>query len=235
MIRLIVHAGFHKTATTSLQQLLAANRDRLGRARVFLRPDMLALCQSARAWSVRRDPLELALFKGAAAEFLAASELDRRDVLILSSEDLSGHMPGRHGLTGYDAAPTLAEALVEAARAALGKKAAIAFYYSLRDPEAWSDSLQAHLAHRYGLNDTPAAFRQRLGAGIDLAAAAEAVARRVAPVPVHRARLEELAGKRLGPLVPLLDLLGLDDKARARLTDLPPANRKPAAVRLARP
>ena len=53
--KIIIHAGFHKTGTTSLQQNLRANRAVLRPdIRLVLRPGMTALCESARAYSRSR-------------------------------------------------------------------------------------------------------------------------------------------------------------------------------------
>lgn len=53
MRRVIIHAGFHKTGTNSLQQTL---RDDL---HLLLRPAMLALCEYARAYSRSREKYDL--------------------------------------------------------------------------------------------------------------------------------------------------------------------------------
>ena len=61
-MRLVLHAGFHKTGTTSLQQTLRKNKRLLSRHwRVFTRLGQEPLCEAARAYSVRREPLERAL------------------------------------------------------------------------------------------------------------------------------------------------------------------------------
>ncbi|WP_299640240.1 hypothetical protein [uncultured Tateyamaria sp.] len=73
---------------------------------------MLALCEAARKWSVKRSHVNLAYVRYEAAELLSSWRDDCS--MLISSEDLSGHMLGRRGLTTYDAAPVLAEALISA-------------------------------------------------------------------------------------------------------------------------
>lgn len=139
---LIVHAGFHKTGTTTLQNTLAAHTDLLrDHAQIILRPDMAALCEAARAYSVSRSEFDLGLVKYEAA---ALAEEWSHDAVILSSEDLSGHMPGRHGLADYGAAPRLAQAMADTWRTAT-KSVQIHWIYTTRAAAPWLAS--CHVQH----------------------------------------------------------------------------------------
>lgn len=109
--RLVVHAGFHKTGTTTIQNTLAAHADTLcDHVQIVLRADMDGLCEAARAYSVSRSELDLGLVRYEAARL---AEEWTHDTVLLSSEDLSGQMPGRHDLVDYGAAPKLAAAMTE--------------------------------------------------------------------------------------------------------------------------
>ncbi|AVO36844.1 hypothetical protein [Pukyongiella litopenaei] len=226
MLRLVVHAGFHKTGTTTVQKTLRANAPVLKpHLRVFLRPRMVALCEAARAWSVSHGALDMALFRYELAEL--AQGWSRRDArpVLLASEDLAGHMPGRRGLTAYDATPALMKALAETV-AQIHPGADIRFFFSTRAPAPWLASCHAqHLrAVRMVLDAETYADRYRASAGLD--AVIDAVAQAVAPAPVLRRALEDSAGQALGPLAPLLDLCGLPDPVRDRLAPQPAANRR---------
>lgn len=138
--RIVVHAGFHKTGTTSIQRALSDGRAALGPATVVLRPDMIALCETARAFSISRSPIDLGLLR-----YEAASLAEHWDgTVLISSEDLAGRMPGWRGLTGYDAAPVLIEAMVAAFRAA-HPQADIAIAFTTRAPGPWLAS--CHMQH----------------------------------------------------------------------------------------
>jgi hypothetical protein len=101
MRRFVVHAGFHKTGTTTVQDTLRANASLLTtHLRVLLRPDMLALCEAARAFSASRGDPEMARFRHAAAELVEGWDRNDPRPILLASEDLAGHMPGRRKLTG---------------------------------------------------------------------------------------------------------------------------------------
>ncbi|WP_343081885.1 hypothetical protein [Ostreiculturibacter nitratireducens] len=225
MIRILVHPGFHKTGTTSLQRMLQANHDRLGPGiHVALREDMTAVAETARAYSVRQDPVELALFRGLLAAFLAKLRLQDGETLILSSEDLCGHMPGRRGVTSYAAAPELMRCLAEVAEELIGDPLRLEFLFTTRAPRDWLESLHGHLADRGAIAADLGDFSASVAGAEALGDIVDAVAEAVAPWPVHRAPLERSAARPFGPLAPVLDLLGLDDDARKRLVELPPAN-----------
>ncbi|MCA0870746.1 hypothetical protein LCL97_07920 [Seohaeicola saemankumensis] len=231
-MRILIHAGFHKTGTTTVQQALRHNRAALKpHLRFLLRPAMVAACDSARAWSARRDPLDLALFRYELAQLAESWDPTDPRPLLLSSEDLAGHMPGRHGLTTYDATPQLMQVLADTLTAAR-PEADLSFYFSTRGAANWLASCHAqHLAaSRMTLSAADYATRYASSAGLD--AVIDAVARAVAPHPVHRTPLEASRTRPLGPLDPLIDLIGLPAEPRATLILPPPANTRPSPARL---
>ena len=69
-------------------------------------------------------------------------------------------------------------------------------------------------------------YGQRYRASADLDAVIDAIAAAL-PCPVRRAALEDSAARRLGPLEPLLDVIGLPDTVRAALAAQPRANTAP--------
>ncbi|WP_299722782.1 hypothetical protein [uncultured Tateyamaria sp.] len=140
--RLVVHAGFHKTATTTLQNTLAAHSELLApHAHILLRAEMKGLCEAARHYSKTGTEFDLGLV---AYEAALLAEDWTQDTVLLSSEDLSGHMPGRHGLMDYSAAPRLVASMTDAWRAAC-PKARITWVYTTRAPGPWLAS--CHVQH----------------------------------------------------------------------------------------
>ena len=219
----IVHPGFHKTGTTSLQAALAENRELLRpHVEIFLRKDMPAVCRSAKLFSASHDQLDMAFFVYELSELLAACDPDDPRPLLLSSEDLVGYMPGRRGVRGYDAAPRLAATIREVVRDVLGTGARLCFHVSTRR-HGWLQSLywQLLLSERMRLDQ--AQFKARFRHAADLDSAAGAIVRAVAPCPVTIAALEDMTGP-LGPLAPLLDRLEIPDGLRARLAPPIPRN-----------
>lgn len=222
-MRVLVHAGFHKTGTTSIQQGLRRNGRKLARfCRVLTRVQIEPVCEAARAASVTDDPAAMALFTFELAQmFEALDPADPRPVLI-SSEDLSGHMPGRFGLTGYSAAPRLMACIADVA-GQVRPGCDLRFFFTTRAAEPWVRSCYAQ--HVRGIRFTEArdSYVARMLPLADLAAEVARIAAAV-PVPVHSVALEDWTGDRLGPLSALLTALELPAKLGDRLAPVGPAN-----------
>lgn len=224
--RVILHPGFHKTGTTTMQQALRANRAALApHVRIVLRPGMVAVCEAARAWSVGRNPLDMALLRSELARLVGRWKPDDPRPVLLASEDLCGHMPGRHGLASYDAAPALMRAATEAIEQ-VHPGTEISLFLSTRAGGDWLTSCHAQHLAASRMTLTAAEYADRYRASGDLDAVIDAVAK-AQPYPVHRAALDASRDRRLGPLDPLLDLIGLPDPVRASLAPQPRANAAP--------
>lgn len=220
---ILIHPGFHKTGTSSLQQVLRRNRSALkGRVRIVLRGEMLDLVHAARGFSTWRDPFTLDKF---AQRFRALLEqlgpLPKR-VLCLSSEELAGHLPGREGIVDYSAAPLLA-AEMERIAAEIYPEAPLAFCVTLRRPESWLRSAYWEHVKASSMTKEWDDFAASTGPGSDLAATADAIAATLSS-PVHRIWLEAYADLPLGPAGPLLDLCGIPAELQRELAPVPPVN-----------
>ncbi len=217
MRRIIIHAGFHKTGTTSLQQTLRANRAALRPdVRLVLRPGMTALCESARAYSRSREDYDLGLVKYEAA--LLAEKLQEEDAstIFITSEDLSGHMPGRHGLHGYGAAPHLMRALSVAFKAATPEDE-LMFFFTTRATEPWLRSCYAqHLqASRMVWDEDD--YLKRFKTSADHGKALDLITREISDNALVVTSLEEHAQRPLGLAEAVLDQLDLSPERRTAL------------------
>lgn len=222
-LRLIIHAGFHKTGTSSLQRTLAVNRAALAPyLRLYLREDMLPLCEAARAYSARPEPIELGLFGYEVAQFLdalgsAGFGSGGPNVVVLSSEDLAGHMPGRHNVWGYDHAPRLMRHLSEitvqyADEAGLDTPAPLVpeFWFTTRHRDGWIDSCYAQNVRATRFTMTRNAYRTAMTAPGQRDTAGEvARLRDFLDQPVAEAAIEDIGGHRLGPAAALLRFAGV--------------------------
>jgi len=112
--RIVVRAGFHKTGTTSAQSFLAENGP-------VLRPAM-ALGMGYK-------------FRRRFQSYLNGLNLGKRDLLI-SSEELSGHMPGRGDLADYSAAPILMRENKDVLKTTY-PNCDLTFVFTLRKAETW--------------------------------------------------------------------------------------------------
>ena len=218
--RLIVHAGFHKTGTTSVQRLLDRSRDALDPLKVVLRADMKALCEAARAFSVSRTTVDLGLIKYEAA---ILAEQWRADTVLLSSEDLSGQMPGRHGLKRYDAAPVIAAAMLEAWQEAL-PGIEVCFVFTSRDAAAWLASCYVQHLRATRIAITADHYMREYSASAELPAIIARVQAAVPDADVRNIALEGTEDKRLGPADALLALAGVPADVRSTIGPIGRAN-----------
>ena len=226
--RIVIHAGFHKTGTTSVQSRLRENSQVLAPyVRVFLKDSFEALTESARAFSIDPKKKTLSLVARTAVAFF--KEIDRDDPrpILMSSEDLSGHMPGRHGLECYDSAGLVMKCLSDAAFRRFGKDTDVTFYFSTREREAWLRSTWWQNLRSTRLTDDFAAYSSRFDAARSLDDILEEIAEDVAPARVTSFLLEDASSLPLGPLDPLITLLELADLDRGAVAVLPPENVQP--------
>ncbi|MGR3292243.1 MAG: hypothetical protein ACU0C9_13775 [Paracoccaceae bacterium] len=228
MTRVIVHAGFHKTATSSLQDFLHQNRaelkpyfDYYGKA------DFHTAGAKARLYGQRPFRWRLGQFRRAFRRFLA--EIPDTQTLVLSRETFAGVMPGhrdvfRRLVSGYaSAAIPLAGEIVNEIQSRFGKDTKIQFLYTVREQEPWLRSVYGHLLRSIHLTDDFEAFRGCFDDLPDPEQDARAIATALDPTQVFIARLEDFTDHPEGPAAAVLDLVEVPDSIREKLH---PANRK---------
>jgi hypothetical protein len=135
--KFIIHAGFHKTGTSFLQQVLRANRPLLQpELAMRLKGQMQDLTHATRGYSTWRDDLTLVK---AATRFGAVLDdlvtMPKR-ALLISAEEFSGYMPRRSSLADYSATPILLSGYCEEITARFPKIEQVT-YFSTRAPKSW--------------------------------------------------------------------------------------------------
>lgn len=229
MVRVLLHTGFHKTGTTSLQTLLTQNRDALAPYVQISRLDSLdSPGIAARLFGQRPTPKRLRAYRAALQE--AVNDLPDAPVVILSRENLSGPMPGyrRWGLwriTRYDLAPVLLKPIIRALRRRYGPDVQIELVLTTRRHPEWVASVLGHLA-RSGQKTGPRLAR-RLNAAPDLPAQADWIARKTGLTVPHLIALEKWGQHPLGPGAALLELAGVPANVQTGL--------RPPGIQNARP
>ncbi|WP_425039894.1 hypothetical protein [Primorskyibacter sp. S187A] len=208
MAQLVVHAGFHKTGTKSVQACLAANAPLLApQVRIYLKDDILPLTKAARAYSVQRTAPALAAVSRAAENFCSHIAAQGSQNVVVSCEDLAGVMPGRRGVESYAAVPMIMDVIAQAVRKHLGSTLDLTLVFTLRDPDSWLASLWwQHLrSTRYTLDARSHARQMQEAADFE---AIMAMTRKTVPeVQVVAAPLEEYRDLPHGPATVLLDIL----------------------------
>ena len=226
--RIVIHAGFHKTGTTSVQSMLRENADALApHVDVYLKDGFEDLTTKARAFSVDPQEKTLAQVAKAAAGFFARRDADDPRPILMSSEDLSGHMPGRHGLDCYDSAGLVMRCISVSAYACFGQDADVTFYFSTRDRGTWLRSTWWQNLRSTRLTLGFDEYAKRFDDAQTLDDVLSEVAHDVAPARVTSRRIEDIGSGPLGPLDAVLDLLALQDLDRGTLRALPPENVQP--------
>lgn len=226
MTRVIVHAGFHKTGTSSLQDYLRKVRRRLpDDIAVHLKEDFLEAGNLARRYGQRPYPWRRRRFARSLRKYL--SSIDDSAVHILSWEGFSGIMPGHRRLTGpvrniRRAAIPLARTIVTELHRRFGPGVDITFLYTLREPESWLHSVHGHLLRSIRLTEDYETFRAGFTPVIRLDDEAERIAHALAPVPVVTSWLEQNSLRPEGPAAAVLDLIELAGSLRE---SLPPARK----------
>ena len=228
MTRVIVHAGFHKTGTTSFQDYFKQNRKALSPFLTYSgKTDFLQAGAQARIYGQRRFWWRRLMFRRAFRRFL--SGIPDAPTIVLSRETFAGAMPGHRGLGGRqvenysDAAIPLAREILNALRRRFGADVVVEFIYTLRDRDTWLASVHGHLLRSIHLTDDLDSFRANFRTMPDLEADAARIARALYPVPVHMAWLEDYAARPDGPAGIVLDLIGVSATLRRTLT---PATRR---------
>ena len=222
MTRVIVHAGYHKTGTTSVQDFLNRNKSLLAPyLRYYGKTDFRQAGAQARIYAQKPFPWRLARFRHSLRAFL--KEVPEGGTIVLSRETFSGGMPGHRRMGGalmtsyFGPGLRLARVIIVELKRRFGQEVDITFFYTTREREAWIRSVHGHLLRSIRLTDDFDTFRARFPALASPEEEAQRMRGALAPVPVVTAALEEYADHPEGPAAVLLDLVGVPGDLRTRL------------------
>lgn len=225
MVHVIYHAGFHKTGTTSLQTWCRTNRRALSGRAGFLLPGVLR--KEVSVWASRYSQFgetsDLRFFEDCLTERLAENGLADRPHLVISDENLLGHMPGPNSDAFADRATDLLRAAQNAVQANFDD-APMTLYLTLRDQAPWHRSLFHHHVTHHGETMTETRFAE----GLAPLGPPQDLARQLADrtgLALQTAHLSRMGKVRHGIAAPLLDLLDVPRGQRGKLTPPPWDNR----------
>ncbi|MDT8327425.1 MAG: hypothetical protein RQ750_08590 [Roseovarius sp.] len=226
-MRVLLHPGFHKTGTSSLQRGAIAQTDALAPyLRVLLGTDMISATRAARRYSKHQSQVNLMRFSEHFHTAISALAPNDPRAVLISCEDLSGYMPGLCDVDTFDAAPSLMLAASAALQAHFGEAVQIMIRFGTRDSAKWLKSLYWQNLRARRLTDDFDTFRQRFARAADLDRIVASTGDLLGTeVDVGAIALETGAGLRLGPLEVALDLLNIPT---ASLPPLRAQNRQPA-------
>lgn len=211
----VVHAGFHKTGTTSAQALLRQHGKQIWPQHALVLPPRIPqILRVATLHSALLDPLSLTEFAFRLREFLETLELGKKRGLCISAEDLSGLIPGRNGHLGYEAAPVLMSTIARCIEEVIGEDINLTFYVSTREPDAWLRSTYWQNLRGSRMTERYETYAKNMAEHANLGAVCDAIKQAVTPHNFVMTKLEETRNLPLGPGEPLLDLLEIEPEAR---------------------
>lgn len=215
MMRVIVHPGFHKTGTSTVQAQLQGAQALWGKRWIVgLRAQMAGVAHNARLYAQSRDPLDLGLTQSELADWLDAQDWSEAEGAVISCEDFAGLMPGRQDARDYSAAPQLMAAFAEVLEDFFAGQLRLHLHFSTRAPEGWWPSVHWQNVRTGTLTQTWVEFQAEMQGAMSLEAVVEQVRGAVPSAQVSAMRLEESQRLASGPITPLLDLMGLPEAER---------------------
>ena len=228
-LRFLVHSGFHKTGTSSLQGFLDMHSQALSPFFYgFGRDTAPELDIAAKAYARRPFPWRLLAFR---KKLHAQLELLPKDQnVVLSMESLSGLMPGHKTFGGGMArdysttAIPMARVLLDEIRQVLGQDTEIIFLLTTREKDDWLRSVHGHLLRSIRMTDDLDAFQAKFADLPSLPDQVNSIARSLKGIRVEQAALEDYTLARTGPARAVLDLMEVPNALRKMLEPTPRAN-----------
>ncbi len=230
MTRVIIHAGFHKTGTTTAQRFLLKNGEHIWPHYAIVAQHRIRdPLKMALAYSTGGGPLALEEFRSRFCDFLKTLSLGGNRGLIISAENLAGMMPGKNALVkGYSASPELMRAVVQCVETVIDPNPDMVFYFSTREKPEWLRSIWWHNLSKTRLKDDLETFSAALGATCDLDETVEKIRAAVGDYQVISKQLEQITKQQFGPATPLIDLLDLPVERRNALQNIASENVMPS-------
>lgn len=159
----LLHPGFHKTGTSSLQRGAIALRSVLEpHLRVLLAPDLGDTTRLARRFSAFGEARALSRFHDAFSVAMDALDANDPRPVLISAEDLSGWLPGTHGVTDYSAAAPLVSEAAAVLKSAFGPRCTLYLLYTTRPADDWLRSAYWQVLRATRLTQDFAAFAQTM-------------------------------------------------------------------------
>lgn len=215
--QILLHPGFHRTGTSSMQHFLWLNRDALAPyLTIRLTRHFKSVARLCTRYSTTQNPLDLTDIISELDAGFAATPVPTGRNLLISSEMFCGEIPGHGTVMDYSAAPTLITYLVGYLEERF-PEAKITVLLSIRDAEEWLFSAYRHVLRRSRLTMTREEFATTYRDAADFEAVAQDIAEAIAPLDVLYLPLDHALQNPLGPGAALVDQMPLPDTVRDAL------------------
>lgn len=226
--RVIIHAGFHKTGTTTAQRFLMHNGPHIWpHHAIAIQHRIRDPLRYALTYSTGAGQIALDEFRSRFKAFLETLDLGSSRGLIISAENLAGMMPGKNDrVDGYSACPVLMRTVADCIEDIIDPNPDMAFHFSTRGTDKWLRSIWWHNLSKTRLTANFNDFATALEPTCDLDEILRQVQNAV-DYPVTSMALEQTRDQQFGPATPLIDLLNLPNEARNALQNIPAENVMP--------
>ena len=224
MRQILLHPGFHKTGTSSMQHFLWLNREALA---PFFDLHMMRyfkpVVRLAGTFSRSKNPLHLIDMAGLLDESFDEFPVQGDRDLVMSAEGLSGHLPGTQNIKDYSATPVLMTYLA----GYLTEKfpdAQVTVLFTTRNAYDWLFS--AYRQHLRGQRLTMdfSEFEETYREAANFDAIISEVATSLAPLPVLSMPMSDALRHPRGPGAALADQLNVPESVRANLVPVGKGN-----------
>ena len=217
MQQILLHPGFHRTGTSSMQHFLWLNRDVLSPVvTVRLTRHFKALAQHCARYANSTNPLDLTDLIGALDAGFAADPVPRDRNLILSSEAFCGDIPGHGAIKTYGAAPALITYIAGYLQDRF-PDAQVRVVLTTRSPDEWLFSAYRHVLRRKRLTLSHQAFAKTYADAANLDAIVADVAAAVDPLETLYLPLDHAVTHPLGPGGALLQQMPIPEEMWSQL------------------
>lgn len=231
---IVVHAGFHKTGTTTIQSFLMANGKYLWPHMALVMPARINnITKWATLHSVIGDPLSREEFHYRLVTFLRTLDIGTKRHLCISSENLAGLIPGRSGKESYTRCADLMATTKDAIQEVFGTDKSLTFYLSTRNPDTWMRSSYWQNLRASDLKMDFETYAATYPDAADFTPILDATRTALNGTPLITTTLEDTLKSPFGPATPLIDLFPLPPETRAALILPAPMNTSPDATIIA--
>ena len=228
MTHFLIHPGFHKTGTTSLQGFLNKNRNTFAKQdiSIFLGPQLGPLSLAGRRYGRNPGQNTMRKFKRSVLRFL--ENVNESDTVIVSRESLSGRMIGDirdDGSVVTSYAPSATPLLwffVKAARNKFGHDTPITMLFTTRNRDSLLRSAYKHNLRNRRVIDTFDDFQNRFDPTFNLDDEITKIGAALKNVNIVSRTLEELIEAQFGPGSAIVDLLDLPPDVLKKLKQTRP-------------
>lgn len=217
-LQVLIHPGFHKTGTTTLQRTVLHNRHVLENRVNFLLPDDLnEVGHLAKRYSMKPNSRTILKMKRALRLcFTRVSEHSDTPVLV-SCEAFSGQIPGRKSVWAYEQTHQILAAMVDEVKKIYGDSTQVTIWFTTRNTHDWMKSIYWQNLRSNRITDDFTEYQKLLQPGSNLNAVVQKTRQHLGETAkVVSTDILDCHGL-LGPLGKALEILGVQKEGVAQI------------------